>query len=99
MKLVAFDQNDPYNRMADSFRKQIAEMAGKAIRTQDYKSLTPVERIECFMTGITVGLIGVCFAHIENAGRDAMVQAIAEYLPQAREQAEGIFEDAILRHS
>ena len=94
-----FDANDPYNRLADDLRKQVAEIASKAVRTKDYKSLSPTSQVECLMAGLTVGLIGVCFAHIENAGRDTMMDLIAEYLPQAREQAEGIFEDAARQHS
>lgn len=92
-----FDANCPFNRVADGLRKRVAEIVGAAMSSKDYKSLGSVEQIEAVMCGITVGLVGVCFAHIENAGRDAMIEAIIEYLPQAREQAEGIMESIALQ--
>ena len=97
MDLEPFDKTDPYERMADRFRKQVAEMATKAMTDDDYLSLTPDEQLESFMAGITTGLIGVCFAHIRPGGRDEMIKAIAAYLPQARLQVEGIFKNGRTR--
>lgn len=56
-------------------------------------------QIEYFMAGVATGLIGVCFAHIQNAGRDEMMEAITECLPQARMQAEAIIEDATVHRT
>lgn len=94
MRLEPFDATDPADLMADKFRKEVARIAQRVFKDKRYRSLSSIKRVECFMAGIATGLIGVCFAHIESAGRDAMMEAITEYLPQAREQAEAIFEDA-----
>lgn len=98
MKLEPFDGSDPYERVADVFRREVCEIARKATQNKDYQRLSPVKQVECFMAGVTTGLIGVCFAYIENAGRDEMMAAIEEYLPQARMQAEAIIESAALEH-
>lgn len=99
MNLAPFDQNDPFNRLADKLRREVAELASKAIRTADYRALSPADQLESLMCGILVGLVGVCFAHIEDGGRAAMIQAMADYLPQARAQAEGIIADAMKRRA
>ena len=85
-----FDPGEPFDAMAESFRRQVAGMALEALRTAVYRELTPIQQIECFMAGVVTGLIGVCFASIEPAGRDEMMVAIREYLPQARHNVEGM---------
>lgn len=97
MRPELFDSSDPAERLADDFRRGVAEIAQRTFKKGDYRGLSSIEQVQCFMAGIATGLIGVCFAHIEDAGRDAMMEAITEYLPQAREQAEGIMEDAALQ--
>lgn len=99
MRIEPFDPTDPAERMADKFRKDVAGLASVALNNADYRGLSSIEQVQCFMAGVATGLIGVCFAHVENAGHDAMMEAIVDYLPQAREQAEAIMEDAVLRHS
>jgi hypothetical protein len=92
-----FDANDPLNRVADHVRRRVAEIVADVVRMKDYRSLDPVEQVQAIMAGLAVGMIGICFAHIRDAGRDAMMEAIVDYLPQAREQAEGIMKDAKLQ--
>lgn len=98
MRLEPFDATDPAERVADRFRKGVAELASAIFKDEDCRDLSSVEQVQSFMAGVATGLIGVCFAHVENAGRDAMMEAILDYLPQAREQAEGIMEDAALQN-
>lgn len=88
-----FDHAEPFDVMADQFRRQTAGIASAAYKTTIYRELTPVQQLESFIFGVTVGLIGVCFASIRPEGRDEMIRAIVDYLPQAREQVEGIMLD------
>lgn len=94
-----FDAADPFDASADMFRRQIAEMATTALEFPGYRALGGIDQVRCLMAGIMTGLIGVCFAHIEPAGRDEMMKAIKRYLPQARENAEGIMRDGASRNS
>jgi hypothetical protein len=88
----AFDPGDPFDAMADQFRVRIADMALDAFKIAIYRELAPSRQLECVMAGVMTGLIGVCFASIEPGGRDAMMEAIADYLPHARSNAEGIID-------
>lgn len=97
MKLEPYNADHPFERAADQIRKDIAELAHRMMEGKDYKSLSPVQQLECFMAGAMTAVIGVCFAHIDETGHDAIMEAIEEYLPQARAQAEGIIESAGLQ--
>jgi hypothetical protein len=97
MKLQPYNAEHPFERAADQIRKDIAELATRAMESKDYKALSAIEQVQCFMAGAMTAVIGVCFAHVEDAGRDAIMEAIEEYLPQARVKAEGIIESAGLQ--
>lgn len=85
-----FDPADAFDAMAESFKRQVADMALKAERAAIYRELDPWRQLECFMAGVVTGLVGVCFASIKPEARDEMMKVIAEYLPQARDNVEGI---------
>jgi hypothetical protein len=51
-------------------------------------------QLSSFLAGTLTGLIGVCFASIHQDHRDAMIQGIIAAIPFARQQAEGVFENA-----
>lgn len=89
-----FDPSNPFDAMAETFRRQIVGIATGAYRTTIYREMTPAQKLESFMGGVLTGLVGVCFASIQPEGRDEMMKAITAYLPQAREQVEGIFIDS-----
>lgn len=91
-----FDPSDPADLLADTFRREVAAMAQRIFDKEAFRGLTPIQQVESFMAGVTTGLVGVCFAHVEEAGHNGMMDVIAKYLPIAREQAEGIMEDAAL---
>ena len=99
MDLQPFDANDPCNRVADRLRKDVAAIVQRNMRSADYRKLTSAEQIEATAAGLMTGVIGVLFAHIEDGGRDALMEWLVGYLPQARAQAEGIFADALARAS
>lgn len=86
----AFDPSDDFDAMAELFRRQIADMAINAPRAAVYRNLEGYRQLECFMAGVVTGLIGVCFAQIRPEGRDEMMEAITAYLPQARQNVEGM---------
>lgn len=91
-QLKPFDPGDDFDAMAESFRRQTADMALVALDAGVFRDLPGHRQIECFMAGVVAGLIGVCFAQITPAGRDEMMKVIEAYLPQARENVEGILE-------
>lgn len=92
-EMRVWDADDPFDAMAESFRLQVATMAIDAGKVTIYRELDPIQQLQCFMAGTVTALIGVCFASIEPAGRDGMMQAIADYLPQARENVEEILKE------
>lgn len=92
-KYKPFDPSDDADVIADNFRVEVCEMASRAMTMGAYKRLSSTEQIETFMGGVLVGLIGVCFSHIRPEGREAMMEAITDYLPQARDQAEAMIEE------
>jgi hypothetical protein len=85
-----FDPSDPFDAMADQFRTQVADMAVRAYKAAIYRDLTPTKQLECFLSGVMTGMVGVAFASIDEAGRYVMMDYIQEFLPAARELAEGI---------
>lgn len=85
-----FDPGDDFDAMAESFRRQVADMSLAAFDAAVYRDMDGIKQVECFMAGVVTGLVGVCFAHIEADGRDAMMAVIRAYLPQARENVEGM---------
>lgn len=85
-----FDPSDPAEQMADSIRKGIAEMFVQVSSRKGFRDLSSIDQVQAFMGGAMTAIVGVCFAHIDRAGRDAMVEALRDYLPAAREQAEAI---------
>ncbi|WP_099864699.1 hypothetical protein [Pararhizobium haloflavum] len=90
--LAPFDPGDDFDAMAERFRLEIANMAIRARSSAVFRGLTQVQQVQCLMAGIMTGLVGTCFAYIEPDGRDAMIEAIADYLPHARMNAEEITE-------
>jgi hypothetical protein len=88
-----FDPSDPFDIMADRFRREVAGLASTALRTTIYRDLSPTKQIECFLSGVMTGMVGVCFASIQDDGRDAMMDYVADCLPAARQLAEGILAD------
>ncbi|WP_316184697.1 hypothetical protein [Bradyrhizobium sp. SZCCHNRI1003] len=92
--LLPFDENDPFNRVADDLRRGVAELASRTLKTADYRGLGQTDQLQSMAAGLVTGMLGVLFAHIEDRGRDAMVEWLIDYLPQARAQAEGLFEGA-----
>lgn len=85
-----FDPSDPFDAMAESARRQVCEIAIEMMSAAVFRDLDPVRQVECLMGGMATGMIGVLFAHIVPEGRDEMMQAIIDYLPQARLNAENI---------
>lgn len=89
-----FDPAEPFDAMADSIKRQVADIADGMQAVAVFRDMDGRHQLQCLMAGLTVGLIGVCFAHIRPSERDTMMNIIVEYLPQAREVVEQIIGDA-----
>lgn len=85
-----FDPGDAFDAMADRFRREVADIALRAEKTTIFREMPTDRQVACFMAGVTTGLVGVCFAFVDREGRDPIVRALADYLPQAAENAESI---------
>jgi hypothetical protein len=85
-----FDPGEPFDAMADMFRRQITQFLIDAEKITIYRELDPQSKLECFVGGILTGLVGCCFAHVRPEGYDAIMDYIAECLPFARQQSEGV---------
>lgn len=98
-QLGAFDPSDPFNAMAESFRRQIALMASTAFEATIFRELTPEQQLEALIAGITTGLLGICFIYAGNEQRDEMTECVASYLPQARANAEEMADEALAKEA
>lgn len=88
-----FDPTDDADILADMFRQEVCTMAERAMKLTAYQDLTPTQQLETFMGGVLVGLVNVCFAHVQEQGRGEMMKAIKSYLPQARDQTEAMLKE------
>lgn len=93
-----FDPGDPFDAMADDFRKKIADMAFRVQEAAIYRELEPHRQMECFLAGTLSGVIGVALASIKPEGRDAMMEYVTQCLPVARTIAESILDGDEVRH-
>lgn len=89
-KYAPFDPGDPFNAMAESFRRQVATMAREALSAAIYRDLPTEKQIECFSMGVLTGLIGCVFVQIKLEGRDHFMEFVTANLPQVRDQVEGL---------
>lgn len=80
----------PSDAMAESFRRQVCDMMLEAGKAAIFRDMPPHDQLGAFMAGTLTGLIGVMFVFVDRQGRDGVIEAIREYLPQARDQAESI---------
>lgn len=87
-----FNPTDPMDAMAEMFRRQVTEAALAAYKVTIYRNLSPQQQLQCFLAGAMTGVIGVALASVDTSGADAMMEAIANALPDCREMAESICE-------
>lgn len=87
-----FDPGDPFDAMTDSFRTQVAQMILDADKAAIFRDLSEVEKLQCIMSGTLTGLMGCCFAYIEPEGRDAIIEAIRDFIPMAAANASEIID-------
>jgi hypothetical protein len=93
----AFDPSDAFDAMAESVRRQVCDVAIGMFNVAIFRDLPPDRRVECLMAGLATGMIGVLFAQVDpehrNAGRDALMEVLVDYLPQARQNAEDVLDN------
>lgn len=89
----SFDPGDEFDAMADWFRVRVCELAQEASKAAIYRDLEDGRQLECFMAGAFTGAVGVCLAMAKPESWDALMEAIANYLPDARRNAQEIIED------
>lgn len=82
-----FDPGDEFDAMADWFRVRVCEIAVEASKIAIYRDLPDGRQLECFMAGAFTGAVGVCMAMGRPESHDELVQAIADFLPDARQNA------------
>lgn len=85
-----FDPSDPFDAMAEMFRRQICDLAINAEKITIYRDMKPERQLECFLSGAMVGIVGICFASVRPEGKDAIMEYLAGCLPPARILAEAI---------
>lgn len=86
----AFDPGDPFDAISESVRIDVLNIVLRLGSVAIYRDLPPVRQFEAFVAGALTGVVAAAFAHVEPHTRDAAMDCIVNYLPQAREQAEDI---------
>jgi hypothetical protein len=91
-QLAPFDPSDPFEAVADKFRRTVAAMGLVAISDPGFRSLQTDKAAEAFTAGILTGLMGVLFSTFvsTNEAHDEIEAFVVTYIKQARAQAEGI---------
>ena len=89
---LPFDPTDPFDVMCEQFRTLVVDMVLEAGKTTIYRDLGPQKQLECFLSGVLVGAIGVAFASVERQGREVMMEYLTACLPIARQIAEEIMD-------
>lgn len=85
-----FDPADPFDAMAERFRREVSQLALDALKTTIYREMSSIDQVRAFSAGVLTGLVGVCFSHLHPDGRDAIMEFLARSLPLARQVAEEI---------
>ena len=88
-----FDPEDFGHIAGEMFRRQVIQLMLDADRVTVYRELDLITRLEVFIAGAMTGIVCACFASIRDEGRDAIMEHLANCLPIARRQAEGICAD------
>jgi hypothetical protein len=94
-EFAAFNPEDPDDIVADMFRRQVTQLALNADKVTLYREMPSQRQLECFVAGALTGIVGVAFAHVKPEGYDAIMSYIADCLPFARIQAEGVRDPAV----
>lgn len=92
--MKTFDPGDDFDAMAEAIRHYVLATYDEIADTAVYRDLDPHRQLECFVAGVLTGLVGIAFAHVRPEGRDEVMAFIADYMPQARMQAEAMIDQA-----
>lgn len=87
MDRAPFDPADPFDASADALRHGIADVALAVCATSTFQRLSAERQISCVMAGLMTGAVGVMLAFVNRESHDQLLQAVAEYLPDARQNA------------
>lgn len=88
-----FDPGEPFDAMAEMFRRRLVEMVQEADRITVYREMSPQDQLLSMTSGVLVGLIGIAFCTFSKEGRDAFMEGTIKFLPEARAQAEAMLDD------
>jgi hypothetical protein len=87
MARAPFDPADPFEASADALRRGVADVALAVFATSTFQRLSAERQISCVMAGVMTGAMGVMLAFVNRDSHDDLLQAVAEYLPDARRNA------------
>lgn len=85
-----FDATDSSDLLADHLRKEVGSIGMKLLQDPLYLSLNLQQRVESIVGGMLTGVVGIVCAHIDERGHAEIIEYMADYLPQALEQAQAI---------
>lgn len=93
----AFNPSDPVDYLADQLRVRVAIEAASAHSVGARSGMSSQEIGVAIMGGALTGVVGALLSITRPDGYDALMEAIAEYLPQARENALAMIDDGKTR--
>lgn len=89
----AFDPNDPFDRLAELAKREIADAGLRILDSPEYKHCANnYSSIQAVLAGVITGAIGIAMAQFEPSDEShiELRAVIAAYLPQAFDQARSI---------
>lgn len=93
MTEAQFDPGDPIDAMAESFRIQVCNIAIEANRAAIFRDMDTASQAQALMAGLLTGVVGVMFAMADKEGRGPIMEAMADFLPHARLNAESFLDE------
>lgn len=90
MSKAEFDPTDDVDRIADDLRRKVAEIVMDVRAAALKEGVGHAPFAIAVMAGLMTATVGTLMALMEPEGHEGLMQALEDYLPQARENAEDI---------
>lgn len=85
-----FDPLDPHDAAAEDLRKRIAQAVMDAHATPLFRQLNEKDHLSLTVVAGLTGIVGCALSMVCPAHRDVVMASMVDFLPTARELAEGI---------
>ena len=90
-----FDAGDPFDAMAESIRRAVADVVIEHKWLGIFNSLPPGRQLEAILAGSMTAILGIALIYVEPESRDEIENVVRDFVSAARENAEEMAERAL----